>query len=127
MFAARDPRLTGVERLKRRAEFKRAARGVRVGRDAFTLQAVRRADDDPPRVGFTVTKKTGNAVVRNRIKRRLRALAAEHPAAFEHATDYVIIARRAALAAPFQGLASELAAALAAAGKKLQRDADRQG
>ncbi len=116
-----------VERLKRRAEFKRAAKGVRVGRDAFTLQAVRRQDDAPARVGFTVTKKTGNAVVRNRIKRRLRALAADHPAAFERATDYVLVARRAALAAPYQGLASELAAALSAASRKLQRDADRQG
>ncbi|WMS42726.1 ribonuclease P protein component [Acuticoccus sp. MNP-M23] len=115
-----------MDRLKRRAEFKRAAKGVRVGREAFTLQAVRRQDDAPARVGFTVTKKTGNAVVRNRIKRRLRALAADHPAAFEGATDYVIIARRAALATPYEGLASELAAALSAAGKKLQRDADRQ-
>ena len=113
-----------VERLKRRAAFKRAARGVRVGRDTFTLQAIAREDELQPRVGFTVTKRVGNAVVRNRIKRRLRALCADQGGEFAPGTDYVIVARRAALAAPFTALAADLAGALAAARKKLQRGTD---
>ncbi|MEM8665179.1 MAG: ribonuclease P protein component [Pseudomonadota bacterium] len=110
-------------RLKRRAEFKAVARGVRVGRDAFTLQALRRDDALPPRVGFTVTKKTGNAVVRNRIKRRLRALC-DTASRFEPGTDYVIVARRGALNAKHEDLAAALTAAIGASGKKLQRARD---
>lgn len=110
-----------VERLKRRALFRQAARGVRVGREAFTLQAVAREDEAGPRVGFTVTKKVGNAVVRNRIRRRLKALCEDEAGAFVCGNDYVIVARRAALTAPFAGLRSELTGALHAARKKLER------
>ncbi|MGA2795567.1 MAG: ribonuclease P protein component, partial [Roseiarcus sp.] len=59
-----------ISRLKRRADFQRAARGQRARMDAFALQANRRAaapDGLGARVGFTVTKKLGGAVVRNRI------------------------------------------------------------
>ncbi|MEO1103422.1 MAG: ribonuclease P protein component [Pseudomonadota bacterium] len=113
-----------MERLKRRAEFRGAAKGVRVGRDGFTLQAVRRDDAWPPRVGFTVTKKTGNAVIRNRIKRRLRALCDTDPAAFEAGTDYVIVARRAALTQKHEDLAAALVGAIGASAKKLHRARD---
>ena len=65
-----------ISRLKRRADFQRAARGRRARMEAFALQANRRAARPPtiaaPRVGFTVTKKFGGAVVRNRIRRRLK-------------------------------------------------------
>jgi len=111
-----------MTRLKHRAEFKRAAKGMRSSQEAFTVQAVRRGDDGPPRVGFTVTKKTGNAVVRNRIRRRLRALCETARDAFAPGTDYVIVARRAALDAPFTRLGDDLDAALAAARAKLERD-----
>lgn len=115
-------------RLKRRAEFKAVAKGVRVNREPFTLQARARADDSPirdtePRVGFTVTKKVGNAVVRNRIKRRLRALSDAMRDDFRDTTDYVIVARRAALSAPFAGLGEDLAAAIGVAHDKLNRPA----
>lgn len=113
-----------MERLKRRAAFKRAARGVRVGREAFLLQAVARDDDRAPRVGYTVTRKIGNAVVRSRIKRRLRALSEREYAAFVPGTDYVIVARRAALTAPFDRLQSDLTNALGAARNKLERGTD---
>ena len=55
-------------RLKKRSEFLAAARGVRLSRRGFVLQAIRRTpeDKDPARVGFTVTKKVGNAVIRNK-------------------------------------------------------------
>jgi ribonuclease P protein component len=74
-------------------------------------------------VGFTVTRKTGNAVERNRIKRRLRALADRMHDEFSGSTDYVIVARRAALDAPFGALGADLSAAIRAADRKLDRPA----
>ena len=67
-----------MERLRRRADFKAVAGGRRISRRGFVLQALRAAGDEarPARVGFTVTRKIGNAVVRNRIRRRLRAAVA---------------------------------------------------
>ena len=63
-------------RLKRRAEFLRAAaKGRKIAMPGLVLQALTRADGDPLRVGFTVTKKVGNAVVRNRTRRRLKEAA----------------------------------------------------
>lgn len=73
MPAAQMPTAT---RLKRRAEFLRAAaKGRKVAMPGLVLQALPRADDGPARVGFTVTKKVGNAVVRNRTRRRLKEAA----------------------------------------------------
>ena len=68
-----------------------------------------RGDEGPPRLGITVTKKSGNAVERNRIRRRLREAVRAH-AADEMAlgTDYVIVGRREILDAPFGALKDEL-------------------
>jgi ribonuclease P protein component len=60
-------------RLTRRAEFLRAAaKGKKVAVGGVVLQALVREDQGPLRLGFTVTKKVGNAVVRNRTRRRLK-------------------------------------------------------
>jgi ribonuclease P protein component len=68
-----------------------------MSRPGFTFQARRRAEDEAPgavRVGFTCSKKVGNAVARNRAKRRLRALAREVlPEAGRPGWDYVLIGR----------------------------------
>ena len=65
-------------RLKRRAEFLRVAgKGRKTPSPGLVLQVLLRDDAGPVRLGFTVTKKVGNAVVRNRTKRRLRAAANE--------------------------------------------------
>lgn len=69
--------------------------------------------DGPPRFGFTVTKKTGKAVVRNRIRRRLREAVRLHAAgAADQGCDYVLVGRPAALDAPFGEIVAELAKAL---------------
>ena len=80
----KDSAPEAIGRLKRRAEFQRVGRGRRKAVEAFTLQAARREESRGgpvgPRVGFTVTRKVGHAVVRNRIRRRLKeALARRAP------------------------------------------------
>lgn len=104
-------------RLKRRAEFLRAAReGRKVGRAALVVQALRR-EDEATRLGFTATKKIGNAVTRNRAKRRLRAVArlglAAAPAP---GWDLVLIARDDTATCPFGDLAAAFESALRKAG-----------
>ena len=104
-------------RLTRRAEFLRAAReGRKSAEPGLVLQALRRPDA-ATRLGFTATKKLGNAVVRNRAKRRLREVArlglAARPAP---GWDLVLIAREATVTLPFAALLEAFEAALARAG-----------
>jgi len=82
-------------RLKRRREFLRAASlGKKAAVGGVVLQALLRLDEMPVRLGFTVTKKVGNAVVRNRTRRRLKEAArlflANHPVV---GADLVLIGR----------------------------------
>ena len=105
-------------RLKLRAEFLRvAAKGRKVAVHGLVLQALARADDEPARVGFTVTKKVGNAVVRNRTRRRLkeaaRLLLRDRPAT---GADLVLIGRDNTRARPFGELINDLHRALDKAG-----------
>jgi len=92
--------LLPLERLKTRADFLRAARARVQRMPAFMLQARDRDDPDGPvRVGFTCSKKVGNAVARNRAKRRLREIARlDLPAHARPGWDYVLIGRRDATA-----------------------------
>lgn len=78
------------------------------------MQARDRRDRNEPRVGLTVTKQIGKAVERNRIRRRLRAAAdAVLPRAGRAGFDYVLVARRPALTAPFDTMLAELERAVA--------------
>ena len=106
-----------ISRMKTRPEFLRVARGRRHAVPGLVLQAKRHApDSDTPsdvRVGFTATKKTGNAVTRNRIKRRLRAAADQVlPAAAQPGYDYVLVGRAATFDRPWQSLLDDLGLAL---------------
>ncbi len=103
-----------VGRLKRRADFLRAAKGKRWHGRAFSLQASRSRDDgtDGARIGLTVTKKVGNAVIRNRARRRLREAIRIHPAmTVQAARDYVLVVRLEAIRLPFSALQDDLAEA----------------
>jgi ribonuclease P protein component len=106
------------ERLKRRAEFLRvAAKGRRAPMPGLVLQALARGDEAPARIGFTVTRKVGNAVVRNRTRRRLkeaaRLLLRDHPVS---GVDLVVVGRDKTRARPFVALQEDLRRALAKAG-----------
>ncbi len=105
-------------RLKRRAEFLRvAAKGRKAPMPGLVLQALPRDDDGPARLGFTVTKKIGNAVVRNRTRRRLKEAArlvlASAPVA---GVDLVLIGRDGTRGRDFAALQDDLRRALAKAG-----------
>jgi ribonuclease P protein component len=104
-------------RLKRRAEFVRAAKaGRKAARDSLVLQVLPRSDDET-RLGFTATKKIGNAVARNRAKRRLRAAARLHLGANPApGHDLVLIARDSTGSCPFPVLLADLQSALRKAG-----------
>ncbi len=84
--------------LQKRADFLKAARARRQAMPGFVLQARRRGGAEPAeaeiRIGYTCSKKVGNAVARNRAKRRLRAIAREVlPQAGRAGWDYVLIGR----------------------------------
>jgi ribonuclease P protein component len=103
-----------VERLRRRPDFLAANSGRRVVTPAAILLVRARGDDGPMRVGFTVTKKIGSSVVRNRLKRRLRAAARDLlPAHGVAHADHVLIGRADGLTRTFALLRDDLARALA--------------
>ena len=101
--------------LTRRADFLAANRGLRVARPGFVL-LVNPNPHNQVRFGITVTRKIGNAVVRNRMKRRFRALLRELlPAQGLAAHDHVLIGRDGGVERDFARLRDELGAALARA------------
>lgn len=120
-FAPRKPATfaPGLLTLQHRPDFLRCATGRKQGTAGFLLQARPRNhqfgdDADLPRIGFTATKKIGNAVARNRAKRRMRALArAVLASAARPGWDYVLVARpEATIARPYAQLLSDLATAI---------------
>jgi ribonuclease P protein component len=101
-------------RLKRRAEFLRvASSGKKAAIGGVVLQAMPRADALPARLGFTVTKRVGNAVIRNRTRRRLkeaaRLLLADRPVI---GADLVLIGRDSTRKRNFIALQDDIRRAL---------------
>ena len=96
-------------RLLKRAEFLAVRRGEKRRGRLFLVEVLDRGDGGAARVGYTVTKKVGNAVVRNRIRRRLKEAVRTHAADdMAPGRDYVIVGREDVLSAPFGSLATEL-------------------
>ena len=104
-------------RLKKRRDFLRAAsRGKRAARPGLVLQAAA-GEAGQVRVGFTVTKKVGNAVVRNRARRRLKeAVRLALPPLAPGGWDLVLIGRDGTGKRPFAKLIEDLRGALKQAG-----------
>ncbi len=100
--------------LKKRSDFLAANAGRRAATPGFVLLVRDRQDQDPlKRVGFTVSKKVGNAVTRNRMKRRFRELARELLRAHGFAgSDHVMIGRAGGIERDFGLLRADLASAL---------------
>ncbi len=103
-----------LEVLRKRSDFLAAARAKRSSQSGLLLQARNRGDQDPLRVGYTCSKKIGNAVTRNRAKRRLREVArAVLPDMGHDGWDYVLIGRpRVTVERPFSDLLDDLRRAL---------------
>ena len=114
--AAREPaqaQRAAYLTMSKRSDFLAANRGQRVARPGFVLLANRNGGQGR-RAGITVTKKIGNAVVRNRMKRRFRALLREILPEHGFAdTDHVLIGREGGVERDFASLREELLAALA--------------
>lgn len=103
-----------MERLRKRADFVAAAGGIKIPAATFVLQAHDRKDRGPVRVGFTVSRKVGNAVERNRVRRRLREVVRLKSAdALRAGHDYVLIGRRPALSVEFAQIAADYERAIA--------------
>ena len=106
-----------VDTIKRRSDFLAIRGGVRSSMPCCLIEAKPRAPERTkicgPRFGFTVTKKLGNAVKRNRIRRRLKsAINQIAPLYARDGFDYVLVARHSALEKPFADLLRELSRAL---------------
>jgi ribonuclease P protein component len=101
-----------MERLRQRADFLAAAAAAKVSTRAFVVQMRDRCERGPARVGFTVSKKVGSAVERNRVRRRLREVVRAAAAMTRPGHDYVLIGRRAGLSAPFAGMVEDFRGAL---------------
>jgi len=110
-----------MQRLKKRKDYVKVARGARTPRRGFLLQSIRRTAADEAaeaeaRFGFTVTKKIGNAVVRNRIRRRLKeAVRLAGAEVADPGRDFVLLGRRPALDMTFSDLVADVVGAVRAA------------
>ena len=99
-----------LETIPKRADFLKAAKARSKAAHGLVLQARDRGDAAGFRVGFTVTKKVGNAVVRNRVRRRLREVARLELGKFARpGFDYVLIGRKATIDRDFSSLCGDLA------------------
>lgn len=105
--------MTQLERLRIRPEFLAAAKGEKKPMPGLVLQARVNTNHNHIRYGLTASKKVGNAVARNRVRRRLRVAAEQIlPHSGRSGFDYVLIGRQATLARSFRDLLKDLESAL---------------
>jgi len=99
--------------LKKRSEFLFVREGRYQARGSIVIQARENPESSHIRVGFTATKKVGNAIIRNRAKRRMRSVALETlPKLGQKGTDYVFIARNSTPTTPYDALVGDAQKAL---------------
>jgi ribonuclease P protein component len=116
-FAPRET-LSPPDRFKLRADFLRlASRGRKIARPGFVMQILRSDTATPLRVGYTATKKIGNAVARNRARRRLKEAARLELVGAGQLTgvELVLICRQETARLPFETLRANLRTVLAEA------------
>lgn len=112
--------LPDVNRMRRRTEFTSAVRrGGRVGRPSLVVHLAEGEPGDEPRIGFVTSRAVGNAVVRNRVRRRLRHLMRERLHRLPQGALLVVRANRAAAEASSAVLGADLDRALERALRKL--------
>ena len=106
--------MRGYSVIKKRSDFLAANRGKRYATPGFVLLVRDRRDDSPAiRLGITITKKVGNAVIRNRMRRRFRALAQEMLADKGKAgADHILIGRDSGIERDFDVLRADMVKAL---------------
>lgn len=106
--------MRGYSVIKKRSDFLAANRGKRYATPGFVLLVRDRRDDSPAiRLGITITKKVGNAVIRNRMRRRFRALAQEMLADKGKAgADHILIGRDSGIDRDFDALRADMVKAL---------------
>ena len=106
--------MRGYSVIKKRSDFLAANRGKRYATPGFVLLVRDRRDDSPAiRLGITITKKVGNAVIRNRMRRRFRALAQEMLADKGKAgADHILIGRDSGIERDFDALRADMVKAL---------------
>ena len=106
--------MRGYSVIKKRSDFLAANRGKRYATPGFVLLVRDRRDDSPAiRLGITITKKVGNAVIRNRMRRRFRALAQEMLGQNGKAgADHILIGRDSGIERDFGELRADMVKAL---------------
>lgn len=110
---ARRDRLPRTRRIRKRREFLRIQRfGRKLGRPGHLVVLVMSPKAGLSRIGITTSRKVGNAVVRNRIKRRVRDYFRRHQHEISPPQDVVVIARESAARVPYASLARDLSHAL---------------
>ncbi len=114
---------TKLNMIKSRAAYLAARNGARATAPTMRIEAIKcETVDNPARIGLTITKKNGNAVMRNRIKRRMRAAiisVCEDEMRRDH--DYVFISRPNALSASFETLLDDARALIEKSHKRLDQ------
>lgn len=111
-----------LKRLTKRSDFLRVQRAnIKQVTASLVIQSASNFSLGPmaARVGFTASKKIGNAVSRNFAKRRMRALISQQSNALVEGTDYVVIARQAMLVKKFSDIEAEMIDAIYALNKKM--------
>jgi len=102
-----------LRRLTKRAQFLFVRQGARAVRPHVLIEACRRQESGPMGLGFTASKKVGNAVLRNRARRRLREAARQLlPQYGVPGVDYVLVARQTTPDAPWDALLDDVGNAL---------------